>query len=49
MPLVLTKGLEFDSVIVFNKNKTFSGEDNKPYLYMAVTRALHRLSVIDVD
>ena len=48
MPLVLTKGLEFDSVIVFNKNKVFSGENNKPYLYMAVTRALHRLSIIEV-
>ena len=48
MPLVLTKGLEFDSVIVFNKNKEFSGENNNPYLYMAVTRALHRLSIIEV-
>ena len=48
MPLVLTKGLEFDSVIVFNKNNGFSGENNKPYLYMAVTRALHRLSIIEV-
>ena len=41
-------GLEFDSVIVFNKNKVFSGENNKPYRYMAVTRALHRLSSIEV-
>ena len=48
MPLVLTKGLEFDSVVVFNKNNGFSGENNKPYLYMAVTRALHRLSIIEV-
>ena len=48
MPLGLTKGLEFDSVIVFNKNNGFSGENNKPYLYMAVTRALHRLSIIEV-
>ena len=46
MPLVLTKGLEFDSVIVYNKEKTFNGDSNKPYLYMAVTRALHRLSII---
>ncbi len=49
MPLVLTKGLEFDSVIVLNKGKAFSGDNNKPYLYMAVTRALHRLSVIEID
>ncbi len=48
MPLVLTKGLEFDSVIVFNKNKVFSGENNKPYLYMAVTRALHRLTISEM-
>jgi len=48
MPLVLTKGLEFDSVIVFNKGKGFMGEQNKPYLYMAVTRALHRLSIIEL-
>ncbi len=47
MPLILTKGLEFDSVIVFNKDDTFSGESNKPYLYMAVTRALHRLCIIN--
>ena len=46
MPLVLTKGLEFDSVIIYNKEKTFNGDSNKPYLYMAVTRALHRLSII---
>ncbi len=47
MPLVLTKGLEFDSVIVYNKNNTFNGDSNKPYLYMAVTRALHRLSIVN--
>jgi DNA helicase-2/ATP-dependent DNA helicase PcrA len=48
MPLVLTKGLEFDSVIVYNKEKTFNGDSNKPYLYMAVTRALHRLTISEV-
>ena len=48
MPLVLTKGLEFDSVIVFNKDKGFMGESNKPYLYMAVTRALHRLTISEM-
>lgn len=48
MPLVLTKGLEFDSVIVFNKDNTFSGDSNKPYLYMAVTRALHRLTISEM-
>ncbi len=48
MPLVLTKGLEFDSVIVYNKNNTFNGDSNKPYLYMAVTRALHRLTISEM-
>ncbi len=48
MPLVLTKGLEFDSVIVFNKDNTFNGDSNKPYLYMAVTRALHRLTISEM-
>ena len=47
MPLILTKGLEFDSVIIFNKDDVFSGDNNKPYLYMAITRALHRLSIIN--
>ncbi len=45
MPLALTKGLEFDNVIVYNKNGAFSGEGNKKYLYMASTRALHKLAV----
>ncbi len=48
MPLILTKGLEFDSVIVLNNNNCFSGDDNKPYLYMAVTRALHRLTLLEM-
>ena len=48
MLLVLTKGLEFDSVIVYNKNNTFNGDSNKPYLYMAVTRALHRLTISEM-
>ncbi len=48
MPLVLTKGLEFDSVIVYNKENTFNGDSNKPYLYMAVTRALHRLTILEM-
>lgn len=45
MNLSLTKGLEFDSVIVYNKNGEFDGDGNKRFLYMAVTRALHRLCI----
>lgn len=48
MPLALTKGLEFDNVIVCGKNGGFEGEENKKYLYMAATRALHRLAVCDL-
>lgn len=48
MPLALTKGLEFDNIIVYNKNGAFSGDENKKYLYMASTRALHRLTIFDV-
>lgn len=47
MNLALTKGLEFDSVIVYGKNGSFDGEENKTFLYMAVTRALHRLGIVE--
>ncbi len=45
MPLTLTKGLEFDNVIVWDKDGCF--KQNSAYLYMAATRALHRLTVIE--
>ena len=47
MPLALTKGLEFDNVIVYDKGRAFGGEENKKYLYMASTRALHRLTIFE--
>lgn len=47
MPLALTKGLEFDNVIVFDKDGGFSGKENEKYMYMASTRALHRLSIFN--
>ena len=43
--LALTKGLEFDGVIVADTDGDFSGDSNKRFLYMAVTRALHRLAI----
>ncbi|MGN1479489.1 MAG: HelD family protein [Acutalibacteraceae bacterium] len=46
MPLVYTKGLEFDKVIIYDGGDEFFGEENKPYLYMAATRALHTLKII---
>lgn len=45
IPLALTKGLEFDNVIVVNKGR-FS---HSKYMYMASTRALHRLAVIEFN
>ena len=49
MNLALTKGLEFDGVIVLNKNGEFDGEENKGYMYMAATRALHELAVVEME
>ncbi len=45
MPLALTKGLEFDSVIVADENGCFSDEENKRFMYLASTRALHKLTI----
>ena len=49
MPLALTKGLEFDSVIVVDENGSFKGEGNERFLYLASTRALHKLNVFSVE
>ncbi len=46
MPVVYTKGLEFDNVVIISENEEFFGDENKPYLYMASTRALHKLTII---
>lgn len=44
MPIYIAKGLEFDAVIVPNANKeNFSTELDRNLLYIACTRALHRL------
>ena len=45
MPLALTKGLEFDSVIVADKDGAFTEKGNERYLYLASTRALHKLNI----
>ena len=47
MPLALTKGLEFDSVIVADESRSFSGEGNERFMYLASTRALHNLTVFE--
>ena len=48
MPLALTKGLEFDRVIVVDEKGSFTDENNKRFLYLASTRALHKLSIFDL-
>ena len=48
MPLALTKGLEFDNVIVVDEKGSFTGADSKKYLYLASTRALHKLNIFSM-
>lgn len=48
LPIHLTKGLEFDSVILWNPNETnyeVCNADAK-LLYVAITRALHELNIV---
>lgn len=46
LPVYLAKGLEFDAVIVYEANdKQYNTNYDKKLLYIACTRALHRLSV----
>ncbi len=48
MPLAYSKGLEFDTVFVADINGSFKGEENKKNLYLASTRALHKLCVFTI-
>ncbi len=46
MPVYLSKGLEFDAVLVCDADsRNYHDEDDKNLLYVACTRALHRLSL----
>lgn len=46
IPVYMSKGLEFDSVLICDADKTnYNSEDDKKLLYIASTRALHRLNV----
>lgn len=46
VPVYLAKGLEFDAVMVYGTdNKTYNTNYDKKLLYIACTRALHRLSL----
>ncbi|MDD3395363.1 MAG: AAA family ATPase [Anaerotignum sp.] len=45
-PIYMAKGLEFDAVLVYNVNdKNYNTADDKKLLYIASTRALHRLAL----
>lgn len=48
LPIELTKGLEFDTVILWNPDESRYGENQgeAKLLYVAITRALHELHII---
>ena len=46
LPVYLSKGLEFDAVLIHQVNKEhYYSEEDKNLLYIASTRALHRLNL----
>jgi DNA helicase-2/ATP-dependent DNA helicase PcrA len=48
LPIYMTKGLEFDAVILWNPDEDNyqEGDEDAKLLYVAITRALHELHVI---
>lgn len=45
MPVYLAKGLEFDAVLVAGADEAYRTEQDRRLLYIACTRALHRLDL----
>lgn len=46
IPVYMSKGLEFDAVLICDTDNTnYNSEDDKKLLYIACTRALHRLNL----
>ena len=47
LPSYLSKGLEFDSVIIINPNNSYFTDDilDLKLLYVSMTRALHKLII----
>jgi DNA helicase-2/ATP-dependent DNA helicase PcrA len=46
IPVYMSKGLEFDVVLICDTDITnYNNEDDKKLLYIASTRALHRLNL----
>lgn len=49
MPVYMSKGLEFDAVLICDADqKNYNSEEDKNLLYIACTRALHRLGLFGV-
>ncbi len=49
MPVYMSKGLEFDAVLICDVNgENYYSEDDKKLLYISCTRALHRLSLFSM-
>ncbi|MBQ4629324.1 MAG: UvrD-helicase domain-containing protein [Clostridia bacterium] len=47
LPVYLTKGLEFDGVIIPDKNEFSDSSEEKQLLYVACSRALHKLTIFE--
>ena len=46
IPVHMAKGLEFDAVLVYGTDqKNYQNADDKRLMYIACTRALHKLSL----
>jgi len=48
LPIYMTKGLEFDAVVIWNPDESSyqSGDEDAKLLYVAITRALHELHIV---
>ena len=44
-----SKGLEFDGVIVIDSDKIYSTQNDRNILYVAATRALHKLTILSIN
>ena len=49
IPSYLSKGLEFDAVIISNANSDYYIEEERNLFYVVLTRALHKLEVFYTD
>ena len=45
IPSYISKGLEFDAVIISNASSTHYNENERNLFYVVLTRALHKLKI----